>query len=209
MSIQELALLEFYADIFDFDKNHQSFGFFAADFEEIAMLFDCKSTNTVRNWHNKLLKLGFIKKMGLKNVYELTCYLRYINPGHWGGKANEYTNAEKDQSIKIILQSFGIDLHSIGGKLQYNEVNDATSATKSQVIAISSSKDEYRDSFQSKRARSEEEYNSIKTRVEKLGETIGDNWFSSDSPMQDLVQEHQDLANKMLEYEIEHDLLPL
>src|SRR3989344_7385477 len=79
LSIQELALQEFYADIFDFDPQHRTVGLFPVNFDEIAQVFNC-SSNTVRNWHSKLLQLGLIKKTGGKNLYQLSCYSRYVTP---------------------------------------------------------------------------------------------------------------------------------
>ncbi|KKQ73703.1 MAG: hypothetical protein US96_C0055G0002 [Candidatus Woesebacteria bacterium GW2011_GWB1_38_5b] len=141
LNIQELALLEYYADIFDFDKNHRTFGLFEINFEEIASIFSCKSANTVRNWHNKLLKLGFIRKTELKYVYELSCHLRYINPGKWGGQAVHFQEIEKDQPIEVILQSFGINLQSIGKKIQPVGKNSQNLGSKPTPIALGSSKD--------------------------------------------------------------------
>lgn len=142
LSIQELSLLEFYADIFDFDKHHQSFGKFPVNFEEIAAVFNCSSPNTVRNWHGKLLKLGFIKRTEAKNIYELSCFLRYISPGVWQGKAAEYAEAEKDQTIGNLLQNFGIDLQQIENKVQNIGKEAENSGTKSPSIALGSFKGE-------------------------------------------------------------------
>lgn len=142
LSIQELTLLEFYADIFDFDKDHQTFGKFPVNFEEIAAVFDCSSTNTVRNWHGRLLKLGFIKRTGTKNIYELSCFLRYISPGVWQGKAAEYAEAEKDQSIGKLLHNFGIELQQIEDKVQNIGKISEDSGIKPSSIALGSSKGE-------------------------------------------------------------------
>ena len=142
LSIQELSLLEFYADIFDFDKKHQSFGQFPVNFDEIAKIFRCSSSNTVRNWHGKLLKLGFVKKTGAKNTYQLSCFLRYISPGVWDGKAAEYAEAEKDQSIATILQNFGIDLQQVEEKVQIIEKESQELGTKLPPRALGSFKGE-------------------------------------------------------------------
>lgn len=168
LTIQELALLEFYADIIDFDRKHHKFGLFEADFNEMALIFGCKSPNTIRNWHNKLLKIGFIKKTEQKGVFQLSCYLRYINPGRWEGKASDYAKEEKDQPIGVILQSFGINLQPGEEKLQPVVKNNSNLASESGSIAIVSSKDESKDNHQEKvkvlikqHVRNDEEYERI------------------------------------------------
>lgn len=146
LSLQELSLLDFYADILDFDRNKQSFGLFEVQFEELAKVFNCKSDSTVRNWHVKLLDLGFIIPTNKPRVFKLACFERYITPGFWGGKSAEYAKLEKDQPIGIILQSFGIDLQNTGKKIQESGILGADLATKDGSIALGSSKDEYKDS---------------------------------------------------------------
>lgn len=148
LSVQELTLLEFYADIMDFDKTHDIFGTFKPDFEEISLIFNCKSQNTVRNWHNKLLGVGFVSKTNKKGWYTLSCFERYITTGKWGGKATYYEKLEKDQPIAIILQNFDIDLQNIEEKFQpiANQSQEKVETTgNSNSIALGSSmKDEYR-----------------------------------------------------------------
>lgn len=166
LSVQELSLLEFYADIFDFDKDHEAFGSLNVDFSEIAKVFNCKSENTVRNWHNKLLRLGFISKVQKRNVYMLSCFLRYISPGHWGGKASDYAKSEANQSFGIILQNLGLSSQTIEDILQTNEKLDSKLALNSTSKALSSSKDEYKVSQDNvtksvQNVRSDEEYQEI------------------------------------------------
>src|SRR3990167_11412807 len=119
LTLQELALWEFYADIVDFDKKHEKFGLFEVDFVDIASLFNC-SSNTIRNWHNKLVLLQLIKR-ARKGFYELVSVERFINPSKWNGKAHEFTEKEKDQPIEIILQSFGLDFQTVKEKIQSSE----------------------------------------------------------------------------------------
>jgi hypothetical protein len=164
LTMQELSLLEFYADIFDFDKNHPNCGLFEVDFHAIAQIFN-KSNNTIRNWHNRLLNLGFIKSTNKRKAYRLVIHERYTSPGFWEGKAAKYAKQEKDQPIEIILQNFGINLQKIGGEDQPVVKNNSKTARKIKSIAIVSSKDESR--FYPKRivieqkARSEKEYQKI------------------------------------------------
>jgi len=156
--LQELALLEYYADIFDFDKKHEKYGLFEEDFTQTPIIFKC-STGTVRNWHRKLLSLGFINKTSKKHIYSLSCSDRYISAGKWGGKANHYQEIEKDQPVEIILQSFDINIQTVKEKLQYDlktSSNKIVNKPKTDSIAIGSSKDEIR------LLRSDDEYRKIR-----------------------------------------------
>lgn len=168
LSIQEVALLEFYADIMDFDPEHIGFGTVKVDFPAIAVIFNNKSENTGRNWHKKLLKLGFIEKTRYKDIFKLKCHKRYINPGHKQGEASDYAKAEKDKPINTLLQNFGIESQKIEQTTQIieNKDEEKTETTdKTNSIALISSKDE--SNLGSKRVvirqdvRSDEEYQRI------------------------------------------------
>lgn len=141
LSLQEVAYLEFCADIMCFDWKKQEYGTFKTNFKEISNLFDCKSETTVRNWHNKLLRIGFIQSTNQKNVYKLTCHARYITPGFWKGEASQYAEQEKDQPIEHILQNFGLILQNIDKTDQLIEKNKQDLISNNTPIAISSSKD--------------------------------------------------------------------
>ena len=157
LMVQELSLLEFYADVFDFDKKHRNFGLFKVDFEAIADVFNC-SSNTIRNWHNKLLKIGFIEK-GKGGFYKLACSNRFIPEGKWEGKAAHYSQQEKDQSIGIIFQNFGMDLQSIERKLQPVVKNDVQKLKKTPSIGIGSFKVDSKD-YQEKKVLIKQEVRS-------------------------------------------------
>ncbi|MFH0773625.1 MAG: hypothetical protein V1922_04925 [bacterium] len=171
LSIQELSLWEYYADIVDFDKRHEKYGLFEVYFDEISLLLN-KDENTIRNWHNKLLYLGFISITNRKHIFKLSCHERYVNTGKWEGKAAEYGKKEKDQSIENILESFGTNLQIVKEKLQSfgnNKQDKGNKTIKTDSIAIGSYKDEI--GFISTRQhslRSDKEYQKIK---EELGPT--------------------------------------
>lgn len=149
LTVQQLELWEYYADIFDFDKRHSKCGLVEVFFDEIAPIFRC-STNTIRGWHNKLLLLGFIRKTSRKHVFQLVCYERFISPGIWKGKAAEYAEKEKNQPFEIILQSFETNLQTIEENLQQigkNNKKKSDKTTKPLVIVIGSSNNGYKDSL--------------------------------------------------------------
>lgn len=136
LSVQELALLEFYVDLFCFNPSQPNFGTFKVNFEEVQDVFHCKSDTTVRNWHKRLLEVGFIKTTNNPHVFELICSKRYIGQSlKIKGEANKYQLLEQNQPIETILQSFGIDFQSIGKNIQPvgtddDEKTDATAQTK-------------------------------------------------------------------------------
>ena len=172
LTIQELAQLEFYADIVDFDPRHSKYGTFVEDFTEFALIFNC-SEGTVRNRHNKLLKLGFIEATVEMHRYKLTCHERFgcTANARWKGKALEYEKREKDQSIEIVLQSFGINFQTIKEKVQpvvkIKRIK-SVSTIHSDSIVLGSSKV---DSMPSK---SDEEYQKFLNNVAPTEMTIED-----------------------------------
>lgn len=71
-------------------------------------------------------------------------------------------------------------------------------------ISLSSSK------YQYVVIKTKKEYEEIKNKVDVLTKEIDDfnGWLSDDPKLKKMVEEQQKLANAMLMYEIEHDLLP-
>lgn len=55
----------------------------------------------------------------------------------------------------------------------------------------------------------EEEYLQVKKRVEKGAKVLEKKFLSDDPKIRRWVEAYTDLANQMLMYEIEHDLLPI
>lgn len=142
LSLQELSYLDYCADTMDFDPDHESHGRFRTDFDTAKIIFRCKSETTVRNWHNRLLDVGFIRKTTVRGEYELACFKRYIASGKWGGQPGKYAELEKNQPIAIILQNFGIETQRIAEKLQPVGEIISDSASNNDVKALGSSKDD-------------------------------------------------------------------
>lgn len=141
LTIQELSLLEFYADLQDFDQGHENHGKFITDFNEMETIF-LKSDSSIRNWHNRLLSLGFIKPTSTRGKYQLVCFERYITPGVWGGQAGKYAELEKDQPVERVLQYFGIKVQEVGEIVQPVGKISVDSASNNDAKALSSSKDD-------------------------------------------------------------------
>lgn len=205
LTIQELSLLEFYADIFCFDRNKQDFGLFEVNFDELKSIFHCKSENTVRNWHKKLLTTGFIKKTNKRTIYQLTCWERYIVPSAiWKGKASYYTELEKNQPIEKILQNFGITSHSIGENSQPVANNISDLATNHTAIAISSSKDEVSMVGLNKKVvikqepRSESEYQKIQQEGNFPTMTIEDMRWIDENAKEEITIENDEMEKEIV-----------
>jgi hypothetical protein len=156
LTIQELSLFEFYIDISDFDIRHEKFGQFEERFKEFSTIFQ-RRTTTLRNWHNKLLKLRFIQKTDRVHIYTITNPKRYITSSSmWKGEAAKYAKQETDQTIEIILQSIGIDFQKTKEKVQSTEQKGGKLASNKPTIDLGSYKDESKYSLRSK-----EEYQRI------------------------------------------------
>lgn len=137
ISLQAMLLLEFYLDIFDFDQRHFTYQTFQVNYSQIAEIFHC-SVNTVRNWHNELLKCGLIHKTHERNKFVIPNCERYLNSGTITSR--NYQKAEYRQFFEQIFQF-------MCGKLQPTEQSfqpvgsDGMGSLKSQPpIAIISSK---------------------------------------------------------------------
>jgi len=118
LSSQELMFLDFCSDIMSFGKDNPTRGSFRVNFDEIKKILRCKSENTIRNWLQKLLSIGFVQKTEKRLVFKLSCYERYLVSGSWHGESAKYASLEKNQSIDVILQNFGIDFQRVGEKFQ-------------------------------------------------------------------------------------------
>ncbi len=163
LSIQSLVLWQFYIDISDFDKKHNDYGLFCVDFEKICKIFN-NSSNTIRNWHKELIKVGLIKATEDKHVFRILVMDRYISPGFWGGKAAEYVEKEKGKSIEEILKIIGIGNKSVEGKFQsvIKKRKDLSSPKRSKAISSYKDNTSSNKAKDHKLARTEKEYQELK-----------------------------------------------
>ena len=146
VSLQALSLFEFYIDISDFDQNHKNHGTFQVNFPEIAVIFIC-SQGTIRNWHKELLNLELISPSGQKGIYYLSIPRRYTPPGFWRGEASYHAKLEKNQTAETILQSMTKSFESTEKYSQPDGRNSNNNLKKRVLIALGSSKDEYKSSL--------------------------------------------------------------
>ncbi|MCX6784279.1 MAG: hypothetical protein NT141_04450 [candidate division WWE3 bacterium] len=144
LTLQELTLLDFYIDVATFDENKPDFGLFKTDFEDLCQIFNYKSDQAIRNWHNGLVSKGFIETTNLTNVNKLICPKRYfLNSLVCKGEANHYQNVEKDQPIEAILQHIRILPQSVGTEflpIGTEQAESVVTTTSYPSIDIGSSK---------------------------------------------------------------------
>jgi len=100
LTLQELALFEFFIDISDFDPRHDKFGIFEVFLDEVSDVFG-KSQDSIRIWHKGLLTKKFIAPYDVKRkFYQLKNPLRYNTK-----KAEEFHKYENnDKPIQTILE---------------------------------------------------------------------------------------------------------
>lgn len=139
LKVQELALLEYYADIMGFDKRNSRYGLVLVNFKDIARIFK-KSSGAVWLWHKRLLDVGLVKETTTRGVFSLVCHERYISPGKWQGRAAEYVSLEKNQPVEIMFQNFEINLQEIKTNFQPVKKDLPILPKKPSSIAIDSSR---------------------------------------------------------------------
>lgn len=139
ISSQALLLLEFYADMMDFDHRHEQYGTLYVDLKEIGGIFR-KSPGAVRVWHNELVEKGFIKKTDKKGIYLVSCHERYVNDGFWKGKAAQYAKEESKQTVEKILQNFGIGFQNSEQNSRFFEQKTVPKIMPPRSKALGSSK---------------------------------------------------------------------
>lgn len=141
ISLQAFILLEYYLDQMDFDPRHKMYGTFEVCFSDLCEVFHCGSETTIRNWHKLLIKQGLIICTERKNVFAISRPERYICATRLGsGKADQYAEQEKDQSIEVILQSLGQALQHTGHLHQSIGENHSISQINTPSKALSSFK---------------------------------------------------------------------
>lgn len=135
LNIREFLLFEYYLDSIDFDTRHDNFGEFEAYHEDTAKIFN-KEPDTVEDWHNSLLKKGFIKIFDEKRkLFKVKSPERYGTV--FGCKAGEFTENEK------ITPTLGFILNNIcffPEKAEINPPKSISTATKNTSKALGSFK---------------------------------------------------------------------
>lgn len=182
---EEFLVYELAVAITDWDPKHtDTYGTFAGTNIQIASLLGWKSDSSVCRLKKRLIK---------KNIFiEVNERLRVFDFEKWQLRKNP---AEKQPEVA--------EIEPPTAKTQTPVANLQPIRVQRPDYSLGSFKGEYKFSV------NKEEYLSLKAKVEELYRLIGNKWFDTDPQIQRFVNQHQYLAGKMLEYEIEHDLIPI
>lgn len=182
---QEYRLWDLYGAVCGWDKRYNDiFQAVHATDEEIADILGWSSSKTCRT-RNGLMKKGIVKER-TRGIYEIL-----LIPSLDSEPAKLQDEIADSQAEVAATKEKNADLQPIQGQ------NDNSSLYSSKGVYTS--------------LRTREEYDDVKKRVDNLTNRIDkiDGWLSDDPAIKAMVDEQQCLAEAMLMYEIENDLLPI
>lgn len=185
LSDPEYRLWDLYGAVSGWDKKYNEiFEMIHATDEQIAEILNWSPSKTCRT-RNELIKKGLIKEQ-TRGIYKI---LFIPSP-------DSETAVMPDKNAQM------------QPKLAPMEIEPATTQANPGINSESplySSKGIYT------LLRTKDEYIRVKNRVNDLTKKITevDGWLSDNPKLKAMVEEQQRLANLMLTYEIEHDLVPL
>jgi len=199
-----------YSILADWDKkNHPDiFGTFDYSQEEIASLLACDKSTISRN-SEKLFELGLWKEREdgrieicgfdiqenlaeiskQSGVVDLQKYLAQIQQG--SSQTQQQTEKIQSNSIKETSD----DSSQTVAEMQHHPFKEPLVSSKYGIKFHINTK---------------EQYEKVKEQVETLGQILDEEkgWNSQEPKFVELVNERQKLAEEMLMYEIDHDMLP-
>ncbi|MCL5090834.1 MAG: hypothetical protein M1514_02370 [Patescibacteria group bacterium] len=178
----EYRLWDLYLAVYDWDKKHEETYQTVETADKVLANVLNWSPSKVCRVRNRLIKKEAIREKA-RSFYEVVLLPSSKN------------NVAKLQDDNANLQDQIAELQENTAKLQSNQ-------DKTDQTTIVSYKGKYCIS-------TEEEYRSVKDKVDLLSQKIGNNWFDDQPEVKQMIFEHEALANAMLSYEIDHDLLPI
>ena len=208
LSKEEMILYDASIAFADWDKNHSTYGQVLLTQEQIECLLGFGS-GYVSRYGKSLISKGFWSQVGKRirvQGFDLIEQRLLKNLTKEVGivDVQKHLANTQTQVAQIQTKVANLQTNSPKGNSESQPQSFADMQTQDTKSIQVSYKDEYKFGI-----KSDEEYQLVKSRVNKLGELIGNNWLSTAPLIQELVQEHQLLAEKMLAFEIEHDLLPI
>lgn len=114
LTINEMMVLDFYIDKINHSATSEFVGTFELNLDEIDEYFH-KKKSTVAVWNQRLIDLGFIKKVG-SNRFEVTNWRRYFleEKNNTGGLAFKFQKEEYGKSVESLIQELGINFQITG-----------------------------------------------------------------------------------------------
>jgi hypothetical protein len=193
--------------VFDRSKGDK-FAIFEVFPDEVALVFNKKSEDSVRNWHKGLLNKRFIKIVDEKrNLYTVKSPLRYVvGLTQWGGEASKYSHEEANQSQEFILENIRF-FQPESKKILPKSDNLALKSLNSTENSLSSSKDNsiISSSIGSKKVvvikqavRSDEEYQKIYDEGEFLSLTPDDMRWIDENAKEEVVIENEEMEKEIV-----------
>lgn len=206
---EEYLLWDFsFSVLADWDKEHRpdSYGTFNHTFKEIGRLLACSTSKVSRN-SKKLFKTELwsytddertrIRVKGFDIREKLTNTKEIINLQEYIAKLKvDFAEPQREVAEMQETAPKGNQVSQLQtiAKLQSHSSKEALGfPCKVQSIIL----------------KCEEEYKNVVRQVEELGKKLQGKWFDPNPEIQALVKKHEQLACLMLDYEIEHDLLPI
>lgn len=182
---QEYRLWDLYGAVSGWDRRYDEIfqAVYATD-EEIANILGWSPSKTCRT-RNGLMKKGIVKER-TRGIYEILLIPSLDNePAKMQGKI------ASTQGETAEVKEVNADLQPIQGQTD----NSPLYSSKGVYTSL----------------RTRDEYDDVKKRVDDLTNRIDKigGWLSDDPAIKTMVDEQQRLAEAMLMYEIENDLLPI
>lgn len=180
----EYRLWDLYLALYDWDDKHkETYQTVIATDATLASILGCSPSKVCRV-KKLLLKKGLIKEIGRSAYFVIQL------PQPVSNLEELQNDIAKMQDETALMQENIAELQGNQGYLPQN--------------AIVSYKGKYRIC-------TEEEYKRVKIRVDELSKQIDelDCWLSEKTEEKALVDEHERLAGLLLNYEIDHNLIPI
>ncbi len=208
LSDSEYRLWDLFTALYDWDNRHTTFGSVVGTNEEIAKLLSgCNwSASKVCRTLISLIKKGLIKRVS-RSQHKLTALpLDQITITFPSNDTPDDSPTLSDniladpQNNNADPQITNAEMHQDSAELQENQ--------GSMRISIVSFKDKFKDEKDGRNL-TREEYEKVCQEVERLYSVLKGKFLSENGEIQKKVQEYERLAQLMLDYQIEHDLLPI
>ena len=181
----EYRLLDLYGSLIVWDKDNypEQYGSVQASDKQIGDILDWDTSKVCRA-KKRLIKKKLVRMDGIADYKILLIFDKEIDVENL-----QNTIAQKQNNVAEV-KSNNANLQTIPGK----KTDSVICSYKLRYVSL----------------KSRDEYIDVKKQVDDLTNKIteSDGWFSEDPKMKALVEKQQYLANLMLEYEIDNDLIP-
>ena len=182
----EYRLLDLYGALIVWDKKNypEQYESVQASDKQISDILRWSVSKVCRT-KNKLIEKKLVRMDGIADYKVLLIFNKEIEVD---ALHNVFTNKQND--VAVVTNQIA-NLQTISGQ----NINSSICSYKLRYVSL----------------KSRDEYIDVKKQVDDLTEQItkSDGWFSEDPKLEEMVDKQQYLANLMLVYEIENDLLPI